>query len=279
MTDNKRDRQDGHLPVRQDVLPPEPVRPRVNPISVYQPGGVIDSAVSGWVARYQARAIEANNAKLRGQLDNIHISTEIAWALKENIIAWAQLDDIEAIVDADRRRRAFEGMLETVRKKNELAELNYKADEWEMKTEELRQKRWALERAGERQRQNAAALESADRWRARADEEQAHTRFIAQQRDRQLAEAIHSIIISTRKAIEQAKEVEKKYALARSLQILQGAEAAVAGDGGKRSRAALTKVIEEVENRMQLARDRGNMTEAGVCSLIIHDVQKIIDEI
>lgn len=45
--------------------------------------------------------------KKKQPLKNIELTTEIAHALNNNMRAWAELEHIDAILDADRREREF----------------------------------------------------------------------------------------------------------------------------------------------------------------------------
>lgn len=260
---------------RQEILPPEKKNP--SPFKPHNPDGVIDAAVSGFVARAKARSIDANNRMREAQLRNIKLTTENIIALGHQMRAWAELADIDAIIDGDRRQREFSALIARVTRENEITRLEHETAELEMKTEELKQKKRRQAQEIDRENQRAASLDAEERWKNKTAEEDARNQFAMAERNRVMNETISAVIIETRHEIEKATAAEAKYKLLRVLGVLQRMQ----GQPKQRSSdpEVLKKLIAKFKNRQNLASVRHDHTEAGLYNIIIGELEAQLDEI
>lgn len=264
------------LSPRQEILPPEK-KSSSSPLKPHNPDGVIDAAVSGFVARAKARSIDANNRMREAQLRNIKLSTDIAYALGDNVRAWAELADIDAILDADRRQREYRALVARITREHEITRLDHETTELEMKTELLRQAKRRQAQEIDRENQRAASLDAEEHWKNKTAEEDARNQFAMAERNRVMNETISSVIIETRHEIEKATAAEAKYKLLRVLGVLQRMQ----GQPKQRSSdpEVLKKLIAKFKNRQKLASDRHDHTEAGLYNIVIGELEAQLDEV
>lgn len=251
-----RDDKKKPLTPRQEILPPEKKGP--SPLKPHNPDGVIDAAVSGFVARAKARSIDANNRMREAQLRNIKLSTDIAYALKHQIIAWDELADIDAILEGERRERAYQALVARVKRDHEISRLEHETMELEMKTKELEQKRWELGRDHERRKQHATSLEQQKQWQGRESENKARAAAVIAETKRQTLERIQELNVQAAKhaaSREEAKAHEEAIdAQFRVLKATQAYEKAVGG--GRSEEEAASRAIDIVLDQIRTAEER-----------------------
>lgn len=244
---------------RQEILPPEKKRSDISPLGPHNPKGVIGAATSGFVDRIKAGGVNSNNTLREAQLKNIELNTEIAYAIKNNMRAWAELEDIDAIIDGDRRQRAYQALVARITREHEITRLDQERMELEMKTKELEQKRWEQERDHERRNQHAIFLEQEKQWKGREGENKARAAAVIAETKRQTLERIQELNIQAAKHVatrEEAKAHEEAIdAQFRVLKATQAYENAVGG--GRSEEEATSKAIDIILDQIRTAEARG----------------------
>ena len=273
MTDRKK-------PLSQEILPPERST-AVTRAATPMPSGPLDAWTSGFVERIRAVAIRNAADRHKATLEYVNIDTQLHEALKRNLIARADLQDIDNIVNEHLRVSALNRTMARLRDQAALEAqvhaIEMQARQAELAAKDIQQKIWDAEREYERRQQAATSLEVQGQLTNKKAETDKMRQVLLAERDIMIAQTINESIIHTQALIAQTTEEKTRYEYLKTFAVLRKiSEPIPATSGGADSR--IDDLIEQYENQKEIALQAKDLLAVGNLEMVLSTARKIRDK-
>ena len=273
MTDRKK-------PLSQEILPPERST-AVTRAATPMPGGALDSWTSGFVERIRAVAIRNAADRHKATLEYMNIDTQLHEALKRNLIARADLQDIDNIVNEHLRVSALNRTMARLRDQAALEAqvhaIEMQARQAELAAKDIQQKIWDAEREYERRQQAATSLEVQGQLTNKKAETDKRRQVLLAERDIMIAQTINESIIHTQALIAQTTEEKTRYEYLKTFAVLRKISEPTPATSGTAD-SKIDELIEQYENQKEIALQANDLFAVGNLEIVLSTARKIRDK-
>ena len=273
MTDRKK-------PPSQEILPPERSTAMTR-TATPMPGGALDSWTSGFVERIRAVAIRNAADRHKATLEYVNIDTQLHEALKRNLIARADLQDIDNIVNEHLRVSALNRTMARLRDQAALEAqvhaIEMQARQAELAAKDIQQKIWDAEREYERRQQAATSLEVQGQLTNKKAETDKRRQGLLAERDIMIAQTINESIIHTQALIAQTTEEKTRYEYLKTFAVLRKISEPIPATSGTAD-SKIDELIEQYENQKEIALQAKDLLAVGNLEIVLSTARKIRDK-